>query len=155
MHQADRADGHLPGCLPQRRDAAGGLGAHRRRGSPRRRRVPVHRRPQAGPDRLRRIQRLPPTGRGRAEHPRFRRPGRGHRCTAREVGEAVLAVIVTRAGVTIGEQELIDYVKAELGSVCAPKTVVFVDEVPLSATGKVDKKSLREPYWQGQSRQVG
>nr|WP_286085550.1 AMP-binding protein [Mycolicibacterium porcinum] len=70
-------------------------------------------------------------------------------------GEAVLAVIVTRAGVTIGEQELIDYVKAELGSVCAPKTVVFVDEVPLSATGKVDKKSLREPYWQGQSRQVG
>jgi acyl-CoA synthetase (AMP-forming)/AMP-acid ligase II len=70
-------------------------------------------------------------------------------------GEAVLAVIVTRAGVTIGEQELIDHVKAELGSVCAPKTVVFVDEVPLNATGKVDKKSLREPYWQGQSRQVG
>jgi acyl-CoA synthetase (AMP-forming)/AMP-acid ligase II len=70
-------------------------------------------------------------------------------------GEAVLAVVVTRAGVAVGEQELIDHVKAELGSVCAPKTVIFVDEVPLNATGKVDKKSLREPYWQGQSRQVG
>jgi acyl-CoA synthetase (AMP-forming)/AMP-acid ligase II len=70
-------------------------------------------------------------------------------------GEAVLAVVVTRPGVAVGEQELIDHVKAELGSVCAPKSVVFVDEVPLNVTGKVDKKSLREPYWQGQSRQVG
>jgi len=58
-------------------------------------------------------------------------------------------------GATVGEKELIDHVKAELGSVCAPKSVVFVDEVPLNATGKVDKKTLREPYWQGQSRQVG
>jgi acyl-CoA synthetase (AMP-forming)/AMP-acid ligase II len=70
-------------------------------------------------------------------------------------GESVLAVIVTRPGVAVGEKELIDHVKVELGSVCAPKSVVFVDEVPLNATGKVDKKSLREPYWQGQSRQVG
>ncbi|OSC32274.1 long-chain fatty acid--CoA ligase [Mycobacterium vulneris] len=70
-------------------------------------------------------------------------------------GEAVLAVVVTRSGAVIDEQQLIDHVKAELGSVCAPKTVVFVDDMPLNATGKVDKKSLREPYWQGRSRQVG
>lgn len=70
-------------------------------------------------------------------------------------GEAVLAIVVVKPGSTVTEQELIDHVKTELGSVCAPKTVVFVDDVPLNAAGKVDKKSLREPYWQGFARQVG
>ncbi|OBH10387.1 AMP-binding protein [Mycobacterium sp. E1747] len=70
-------------------------------------------------------------------------------------GEAALAVVVTRPGAVVDGQQLIDHVKAELGSVCAPKTVVFADDLPLNATGKVDKKRLREPYWQAQSRQVG
>lgn len=70
-------------------------------------------------------------------------------------GEAVLAVVVLKPGATVDDAELISRVKAELGSVCAPKTVVFADDVPLNAAGKVDKKSLREPYWQGQARQVG
>ncbi|ORB73247.1 AMP-binding enzyme, partial [Mycobacterium timonense] len=48
-------------------------------------------------------------------------------------GEAVLAVVVTRSGAVIDEQQLIDHVKAELGSVSAPKTVVFVDDMPLNA----------------------
>ncbi|MUM33752.1 AMP-binding protein, partial [Mycolicibacterium sp. CBMA 361] len=70
-------------------------------------------------------------------------------------GESVVAVVAMRLGATTSEQELIDHVKAELGSVSAPKSVVFVEEIPLNANGKVDKKSLREPYWQGRARQVG
>lgn len=70
-------------------------------------------------------------------------------------GESVVAIVEMRPGSVTSEQELIDHVKAELGSVSAPKSVVFVDEIPLNPNGKVDKKRLREPYWQGRARQVG
>ncbi len=73
-------------------------------------------------------------------------------------GEAVLAVVVPRAGEITGpglELELIQHVKATLGSVPAPKTVLFADELPLNPAGKVDKKAIRKPYWQGRTRQIG
>ena len=70
-------------------------------------------------------------------------------------GESVLAVVVSRSGMAVSDGELIDHVKAELGSVSAPKEVVFVEEIPLNANGKVDKKRIREPYWRNRSRQVG
>jgi len=46
-------------------------------------------------------------------------------------------------------------VKDRKGSTHAPKQVEFVDSLPLTAVGKVDKKILRAKYWSGQSRQVG
>jgi acyl-CoA synthetase (AMP-forming)/AMP-acid ligase II len=70
-------------------------------------------------------------------------------------GEAVHAVVVLRTDAQAGEQNLIDHVRAELGSVCAPKSVSFIVDIPLNATGKVDKKTLREPFWRGRARQVG
>jgi acyl-CoA synthetase (AMP-forming)/AMP-acid ligase II len=73
-------------------------------------------------------------------------------------GEAVLAVVVARSGEITGpdlERELIQHVKTALGSVPAPKTVLFTDELPLNPAGKVDKKAIRKPYWQGQARQIG
>ncbi|MBB3753941.1 acyl-CoA synthetase (AMP-forming)/AMP-acid ligase II [Mycolicibacterium sp. BK634] len=73
-------------------------------------------------------------------------------------GESVLAVVVARTGEVTGaglETELIDHVKAALGSVPAPKTVLFTDELPLNPAGKVDKKAIRKPYWQGRTRQIG
>jgi fatty-acyl-CoA synthase len=42
--------------------------------------------------------------------------------------------------------ELIALVKQEKGSVQAPKSVAFVDEIPLSPVGKPDKKALRACY---------
>jgi acyl-CoA synthetase (AMP-forming)/AMP-acid ligase II len=70
-------------------------------------------------------------------------------------GEAVLAVVVTKSGQTVGEDELIAHVKRELGSVAAPKSIVFTDQLPVNPSGKVDKKALRAPYWAGRSRHVG
>ncbi|GAY15564.1 long-chain fatty acid--CoA ligase [Mycobacterium sp. shizuoka-1] len=73
-------------------------------------------------------------------------------------GEAVLAVVVARTGEITGpalESELINHVKATLGSVPAPKSVLFADELPLNPAGKVDKKAIRAPYWRGQVRQIG
>ncbi len=73
-------------------------------------------------------------------------------------GEAVMAVVVARAGEITGrelENELIKHVKEALGSVPAPKTILFTDELPLNPAGKVDKRAIRKPYWQHSTRQVG
>ncbi|MEU1994187.1 AMP-binding protein [Nocardia gamkensis] len=70
-------------------------------------------------------------------------------------GEAVHAVVVRKAGAPVTQRELVDLVKAALGSVAAPKTIEFVDSVPVNPAGKVDKKAIRAPYWQGRDRQVG
>jgi acyl-CoA synthetase (AMP-forming)/AMP-acid ligase II len=70
-------------------------------------------------------------------------------------GEAVHAVVVLRAGAAASADELIAAVKAELGSVPAPKTVAFAATLPTNPAGKVDKKALRAPFWSGRDRQVG
>jgi acyl-CoA synthetase (AMP-forming)/AMP-acid ligase II len=70
-------------------------------------------------------------------------------------GEAVHAIVVTKPGSEVDHQELIADVKAELGAVPAPKTIDFVDQLPVNPAGKVDKKSLRAPFWAGRDRQVG
>jgi fatty-acyl-CoA synthase len=69
-------------------------------------------------------------------------------------GEAVKAVVVPRPGVEVDPDELIELVKAHKGSVQAPKSVDFVDAIPLSALGKPDKKALRARYWTGEGRMV-
>jgi len=75
-------------------------------------------------------------------------------------GEAVHAFVVIKPGADVSTGDvttarLIDRVKQTLGSVCAPKTVDFLEELPVNPAGKVDKKSLRAPFWQGRDRQVG
>jgi acyl-CoA synthetase (AMP-forming)/AMP-acid ligase II len=69
-------------------------------------------------------------------------------------GEAVHAVIVTRPGVSVGADELATFVKNKKGAVQAPKSVDFVDAIPVTTVGKTDKKVLRAPYWAAHQRQV-
>lgn len=57
-------------------------------------------------------------------------------------GEAVKAVIVPKKKTNVDKQSLIDYVKEHKGSVYAPKIIEFVDQLPLTGLGKIDKKSL-------------
>jgi fatty-acyl-CoA synthase len=61
-------------------------------------------------------------------------------------GEAVMAVVVPRAGAMIDADSLVRLVKKLKGVQHAPKHVVIVDALPLTALGKVDKKALRAPY---------
>ncbi|MDE2921260.1 MAG: AMP-binding protein [Acidobacteriota bacterium] len=69
-------------------------------------------------------------------------------------GEEVRAVVVPAAGAELSEAEVIAAVKERLGGVKAPKSVEFVDDLPRTAVGKIDKKRLREPHWAGRTRQV-
>ncbi|WP_292964497.1 long-chain-fatty-acid--CoA ligase [Novosphingobium sp. UBA1939] len=69
-------------------------------------------------------------------------------------GEAVKAIIVPTAGRAIDEAELIAFTRASLAAFKAPKSIDVVDALPRNASGKVLKKNLREPYWQGFDRRV-
>ena len=61
-------------------------------------------------------------------------------------GEAVKAVVVLEPGVAVRAEDLIASVRAKKGAVQAPKSIEFVDAMPLSAVGKPDKKVLRQRY---------
>ena len=61
-------------------------------------------------------------------------------------GEAVKAVVVLHAGATVAPEELIALVRERKGAVQAPKSVDFIDAIPLSPVGKPDKKALRQQY---------
>jgi fatty-acyl-CoA synthase len=70
-------------------------------------------------------------------------------------GEAVTAVIVPREGSRPDADELINLVKARKGSAHAPKQIKFVNQLPMTGVGKVDKKVLRANFWAGRERMVG
>jgi fatty-acyl-CoA synthase len=73
-------------------------------------------------------------------------------------GESVKAVVVLRPGVETSDAltaALIDMVKQAKGSVQSPKTIDYVEGIPLTAVGKPDKKVLRAQYWEAGARGVG
>jgi acyl-CoA synthetase (AMP-forming)/AMP-acid ligase II len=59
-------------------------------------------------------------------------------------GEAVHAAVQLRVGASVHTDELIAFVKHELGSVKTPKAVHFFEELPRSAVGKVLKPAVRD-----------
>jgi acyl-CoA synthetase (AMP-forming)/AMP-acid ligase II len=69
-------------------------------------------------------------------------------------GETIKALVVLADGQTVSEQELIDHCRAGLARYKAPTSIEFRDSIPRTATGKVQKFKLRQPYWSGRERQV-
>ena len=69
-------------------------------------------------------------------------------------GEAVAACVVLKPGCEAAEQELIDLVRERKGSVQAPKIIEFLDQLPLTPVGKIDKKALRSRHWRGTERNI-
>jgi fatty-acyl-CoA synthase len=70
-------------------------------------------------------------------------------------GEAVTAIVVAREGTRPNAEELINLVKSRKGSAHAPKHIKFVNELPMTGVGKVDKKVLKAGFWAGRDRMVG
>ena len=62
-------------------------------------------------------------------------------------GEAVTAAVVLRENETAGEQEIIEFCREYQAAYKTPKTIVFLDELPKTGSGKITKKALRDPYW--------
>lgn len=71
-------------------------------------------------------------------------------------GEAVKACVSLRADVTLTLEELQAHCKsAGLANYKKPLSLDVVNEVPKTAVGKVFRRALREPYWEGMERGVG
>jgi fatty-acyl-CoA synthase len=69
-------------------------------------------------------------------------------------GEAVKAIVVLKPGVREDAQALLAFTRERIAGYKMPKSIDFVAALPRSATGKVLKKDLREPYWAGKDRRV-
>ena len=67
-------------------------------------------------------------------------------------GEAVTACAVADEGTTA--EELILHCKGKTPKYAVPKKVVFMDQLPRTIIGKIDKKALRAPFWEEKERQV-
>jgi long-chain acyl-CoA synthetase len=69
-------------------------------------------------------------------------------------GETVKAVVVLRPGAAVSEAEIIEFCRSRLAGFKRPTSVDVVETIPRNPTGKILKRELREPYWQGQARRV-
>jgi long-chain acyl-CoA synthetase len=71
-------------------------------------------------------------------------------------GEQVHAVVVTKSGATLTEDELIAFCKTLIAGYKCPRSAdVSETPLPLSGAGKILKRELRRPFWEAQTRQVG
>ena len=62
-------------------------------------------------------------------------------------GQAIIAYVVLRSGFSVGEQsgeELRKHVSSTIGAIARPRTVVFVDDVPKTRSGKIMRRLLRD-----------
>jgi acyl-CoA synthetase (AMP-forming)/AMP-acid ligase II len=69
-------------------------------------------------------------------------------------GEAVKAIVVKAADADVTPDQVIAWARERIAGFKVPKTVDFADELPRNPSGKILKKDLRAPYWEGQERQI-
>jgi fatty-acyl-CoA synthase len=67
-------------------------------------------------------------------------------------GETPKALVVLRPGTKATEPELIAFCREHLAHFKCPTSVDFLDSLPRTATGKLQKFLLREKYWKGGRR---
>ena len=74
-----------------------------------------------------------------------------------EMGEQVKAVVEPTVGYAASDDlaaELIAHVREHLAGYKAPRSVDFVEQLPRQETGKLYKRLLRDPYWEGTGRSI-
>jgi acyl-CoA synthetase (AMP-forming)/AMP-acid ligase II len=63
-------------------------------------------------------------------------------------------VVVRRAGAELTAGEIIEFCRHRLAGFKCPRSVEFTEALPRNPTGKILKRALREPYWEGRQRRV-
>ncbi|WP_068876742.1 MULTISPECIES: long-chain-fatty-acid--CoA ligase [unclassified Phenylobacterium] len=70
-------------------------------------------------------------------------------------GEAVKAIVVAAPGERPDPAAVIAWARQRIAAYKAPKSVDFIDALPRNPSGKVLRRELRKPYWEGRDRKVG
>lgn len=69
-------------------------------------------------------------------------------------GETVKAVVVPKPGMAIEEADIIAWARERIAPFKAPRSVDVIEALPRNASGKILRKDLRAPYWEGYERMV-
>ena len=69
-------------------------------------------------------------------------------------GEAVKAVVALKPGAPRDPESIIAFARTRIAGFKAPKTIDFIDALPRNPSGKILRRELRAPYWEGRTRQV-
>lgn len=69
-------------------------------------------------------------------------------------GEQITAVVSLQPGATLVEADVVAHCREAIAGYKVPKTVLFVDDLPKSGVGKIQKNVIREEMWAGRSRRV-
>jgi long-chain acyl-CoA synthetase len=74
-----------------------------------------------------------------------------------DMGEQIKAVIEPAAGVAADEAlraSIMEHIEGRLAKFKWPRSIDFVEELPREPTGKLLKRQLRDPYWEGRDRAI-
>jgi long-chain acyl-CoA synthetase len=71
-----------------------------------------------------------------------------------DFGEALAAHVELHQGGRLGAEDIRAHVRANLASYKTPRIVELTDTLPREDSGKIFKRRLREPYWQGRDRAI-
>lgn len=71
-----------------------------------------------------------------------------------EYGEAVCAMIEPQRGVTLTEQDVRAFLDGRIARYKMPKRIEFRRDLPREDSGKIFKRKLREPFWEGVARRI-
>ena len=74
-----------------------------------------------------------------------------------EYGEEVKAVIQLKTGIQANDdlrEEILTFARENLARYKIPRSLDFIDELPRSAAGKIQRNRVRERYWQGRERKI-
>ncbi len=71
-----------------------------------------------------------------------------------EWGEAVHAIVVVRPGKTLTKDEITAYARAHLAGYKVPRSISYMEEIPRTGSGKILKRDLRKPFWEGRKSRV-
>ena len=69
-----------------------------------------------------------------------------------EFGERLCACIELEPNAALSPVAVQDFLRGRLANFKVPKEIQFLDALPREASGKIFKRKLRDPYWQGHIR---
>jgi long-chain acyl-CoA synthetase len=74
-----------------------------------------------------------------------------------DMGEQIKAVVQPLPGVAADDalrESIMEHVRSKLGKYKWPRSIDFQEELPREPTGKLLKRKLRDPYWEGRDRAI-
>ncbi|MDJ0600784.1 MAG: long-chain-fatty-acid--CoA ligase [Crocosphaera sp.] len=71
-----------------------------------------------------------------------------------DFGETIKAIVVLKPEIKAKALDIINFVRGKLADFKLPRSVEFTESLPKTPSGKVQKRKLRDKYWQGYQRRV-